>query len=112
MTKTLTLFIKISITSSLLSSVLIFSQDQCPPEFISGVPLDQSIALAWEKPDTLAGYGVEVYSHCFTTCSSEGLRSSTLARTAQAVGSEIMRDLPLTVTAICTRVVMLPTSPG
>ena len=73
MTKTLTLFIKISITSSLLSSVLIFSQDQCPPEFISGVPLDQSIALAWEKPDTLAGYGVEVYSHCFTTCSSEGL---------------------------------------
>ena len=73
MTKTLTLFIKISIISSLLSSVFIFSQDQCPPAFISGVPLDQSVALAWEKPDTLAGYGVEVYSHCFTTCSSEGL---------------------------------------
>ena len=73
MNKTLTPFIKISIIMCLFSGALVFAQDQCPPAFISGVPLDQSIALAWEKPDTLAGYGVEVYSHCFTTCSSEGL---------------------------------------
>jgi len=73
MTKTITPIIKFSIIYSLLTSVLIFSQDQCPPAFISGVPLDQSVALAWEKPDTLNGYGVEVYSQCFTTCSSEGL---------------------------------------
>ena len=73
MNKTLTPFIKISIIMCLFSGALVFAQDQCPPAFISGVPLDQSIALAWEKPDTLAGYGVEVYSHCFTSCSSEGL---------------------------------------
>jgi len=73
MTKTIIPFIKFSIIYSLLTSVLIFSQDQCPPAFISGVPLDQSVALAWEKPDTLSGYGVEVYSQCFTTCSSEGM---------------------------------------
>ena len=73
MTKTITPIIKFSIIYSLFSSMLIFSQDQCPPAFISGVPLDQSVALAWEKPDTLSGYGVEVYSQCFTTCSSEGM---------------------------------------
>ena len=73
MTKTITSIKKISIIYSLFSSILIFSQDQCPPSFISGVPLDQSVALAWEKPDTLSGYGVEVYSQCFTSCSSDGM---------------------------------------
>jgi len=73
MTKTITPIIKFYIIYSLMSSVLIFSQDQCPPAFISGVPLDQSVALAWEKPDTLSGYGVEVYSQCFTTCNSDGM---------------------------------------
>ena len=69
MLKKLKPILKISITSVLFSSVFIFSQDQCPPTFISGVPLNQSVALSWEKPDTLSGFGVEVYSQCFTTCS-------------------------------------------
>ena len=33
----------------------------------------QGVALSWEKPDTLSGFGVEVYSQCFTTCSSDGM---------------------------------------
>ena len=73
MLKKLKPILKISITSVLFSSVFIFSQDQCPPTFISGVPLNQSVALSWEKPDTLSGFGVEVYSQCFTTCSSDGM---------------------------------------
>ena len=73
MLKKLKPILKISITSVLFSGVFIFSQDQCPPAFISGVPLNQSVALSWEKPDTLSGFGVEVYSQCFTTCSSDGM---------------------------------------
>ena len=73
MIKTITPFIKLSIIVTLFSYTLVFAQDQCPPSFISGVPLNQSVALTWEKPDTLSGYGQEVYSFCFTTCSSQGL---------------------------------------
>ena len=73
MLKKLKPILKISITSVLFSGVFIFSQDQCPPAFISGVPLNQSVALSWEKPDTLSGFVVEVYSQCFTTCSNDGM---------------------------------------
>ena len=73
MASTIKPIIKVYIIFSLFSNTLIFSQEQCPPAFISGVPLDQSVALSWEKPDTLSGYGVEVYSQCFTICSSEGM---------------------------------------
>ena len=73
MASTIKPIIKVYIIFSLFFNTLIFSQEQCPPAFISGVPLDQSVALSWEKPDTLSGYGVEVYSQCFTICSSEGM---------------------------------------
>ena len=73
MLKKLKPYFKISIISTLFSGVLIFSQDQCPPAFISGLPLNQSVALSWEKPDTLSGFGEEVYSQCFTTCSNDGM---------------------------------------
>ena len=56
MLKKLKPILKISITSVLFSGVFIFSQDQCPPAFISGVPLNQRSPFHG-KADTLSGLG-------------------------------------------------------
>ena len=70
---------KIQVSLKVAISLIIFNlsgllaQNYCPPSFISGLPLDQSIALSWAEPDSLGGYGEEVYSYCFATCGYEGL---------------------------------------
>jgi hypothetical protein len=50
-------------------------QDLCPPSFLEGAPLNGAVELYWEEPDSLGGFGQEVFSVCFSTCESaaEGL---------------------------------------
>ena len=57
---------KIQVSLKVAISLIIFNlsgllaQNYCPPSFISGLPLDQSIALSWAEPDSLGGYGEEI----------------------------------------------------
>lgn len=50
-------------------------QDLCPPSFLEGIPLNGAVELYWDEPDSLGGFGEEVFSACFSTCESaaEGL---------------------------------------
>ena len=73
MLKKTQVFLKVAISLIIFNLSGLSAQNYCPPAFISGLPLDQSIALSWAEPDSLAGYGEEVYSYCFTTCGYEGL---------------------------------------
>ena len=66
--------LKVAISLIVFNLSSLSAQNYCPPSFISGLPLDQSIALSWAEPDSLGGYGDEVYSYCFATCGYEHMK--------------------------------------
>jgi len=45
-------------------------QDLCPPLFVEGQPLNGEVYLYWDEPDSLSGYGDEIFSACFPICES------------------------------------------
>ena len=45
-------------------------QDLCPPSFLGGISLNGSVELSWEEPDSLGGFGEEVFSACFPVCAT------------------------------------------
>ena len=44
------------------------SQNFCPPLFLEGLPLNNSVLLFWDEPDSLAGFGDEIFNACFPVC--------------------------------------------
>ena len=43
-------------------------QDLCPPLFLNAQPLNGAVALSWDEPDSLGGFGEEVFTACFPVC--------------------------------------------
>ena len=43
-------------------------QDLCPPIFLNALPLNGAVGLSWDEPDSLGGFGEEVFSACFPVC--------------------------------------------
>ena len=37
-------------------------QDLCPPLFLNAQPLNGAVALSWDEPDSLGGFGEEVFT--------------------------------------------------
>ena len=56
MLKKTQVFLKVAISLIIFNLSGLSAQNYCPPAFISGLPLDQSIALSWAEPDSLAEY--------------------------------------------------------
>jgi len=54
----------------LIIVIPIKGQDLCPPSFLEGIPLNGAVELYWDEPDSLGGFGEEVFSACFSTCES------------------------------------------
>jgi len=44
------------------------SQNLCPPVFLETQPLNGAVELSWVEPDSLGGFGSEVFSACFPLC--------------------------------------------
>ncbi|SVB86609.1 uncharacterized protein METZ01_LOCUS239463, partial [marine metagenome] len=45
-------------------------QDLCPPLFLNAQPLNGAVGLSWDEPDSLGGFGEEVFTACFPVCES------------------------------------------
>ena len=56
--------------SFFIITIPIKGQDLCPPSFLEGSPLNGAVELSWDEPDSLGGFGEEVFSACFPTCES------------------------------------------
>ena len=45
-------------------------QGLCPPLFLNAQPLNGAVGLSWDEPDSLGGFGEEVFTACFPVCES------------------------------------------
>ena len=46
----------------LIIAIPVKGQDLCPPSFLEGIPLNGAVELYWDEPDSLGGFGEEVFS--------------------------------------------------